>query len=217
LRHYDATTHATFIPADSNRARFLALLVANRIAPDTHRDQACRDALRPPWWLVPPQRNVGAKPSPRGCLHSLWLSPRRCQSLSGSRLGRFSNLHSIRWRKGGVQITRGGCTPVRYLGSPPLAKPLPETSTHIEGFLFAQHVIARSRQLVRQSLGRQDAVGLALLAFIEGLGLRAVAPREVRRLYEGPGQVLVAVLGIALTFLTCRCSRVGYPRTGSTS
>jgi len=94
------------IPADSNRTRFLAPPVANRIAPDTHQDQAYRDALRPPWWLVPPQRNVGAKPSPRRCLHSLWLSPRRRQSLSGSRLGRFSNLHSIRWRKGGVQITR---------------------------------------------------------------------------------------------------------------
>jgi len=26
--------HATFIPADSNSARFLALLVAKRIAPD---------------------------------------------------------------------------------------------------------------------------------------------------------------------------------------
>ena len=75
----------------------------NRIAPDIHRDQACRVALRPPWWHVPPQRNVGAKPCPRGCLHSLWLSPWRRQSLSGSRLGRFGNLHSIRWRKGDVQ------------------------------------------------------------------------------------------------------------------
>jgi hypothetical protein len=106
LRHHDATMHASVIPADSNRARFLALPVANRIAPDTHQDQTCREARRPPWWLVPPQRNVGAKPSPRGSLHSLWLSPRRRQSLSGSRLGRFSNLHSIRWRKGSVQITR---------------------------------------------------------------------------------------------------------------
>ena len=66
LRQFGATTPATFIPADSNRARFLTLLVANRIAPDTRRDQACRDALRPPWWLVPPQRNVGAKPVSTG-------------------------------------------------------------------------------------------------------------------------------------------------------
>src|SRR5216683_2676019 len=43
----------------------LLALVANRIAPDTRRDQACRDALRPLWWLVPPQRNFGAKPCPR--------------------------------------------------------------------------------------------------------------------------------------------------------
>ena len=41
----------------------------------------------------------------------------------------------------------------------------------------------------------------ACLAFIEALGLRAVAPREVRRLYEGPGEVLVAVLGVTFTFL----------------
>src|SRR5216683_6144602 len=63
-------------------------------------------------------------------------------------------------------------TPVRFPGSPPLAKPLPETSAHIEGFLVPQHVVARPRQLVRQSLDRQDAVRPALLAIIEALGLR---------------------------------------------
>ena len=62
-----------------------------------------------------------------------------------------------------------------FLAHPPLAKPLPETQVHIEGFLFAQHVVARPRQLVRQSLDRQDAVRLALLAFIEALGLRTIA------------------------------------------
>ena len=66
-------------------------------------------------------------------------------------------------------------TPVRFPGSPPLAKPLPETQVHIEGPLVAQHVIARPRQLVRQSLERQDAVRLALLAIIKALGLRTVA------------------------------------------
>src|SRR5205823_14332073 len=195
------TTPATFVRAAAHRARFLTLLVANRIAPDTHRDQACRDALRPPWWLGHPRETLVPSRVQGGCLHSRWLSPWRRQSLSGSRLERFSNsaLHQLAQRR--CPIIRGGCTPVSSPGSPSLAKPLSETSTHIERFLFAQHVIARPGQLVRQSLGRQDAIGLAFLAFIETLGLRAVPPREVRRLDEGPGEILVAVLGIAFTFL----------------
>src|SRR5215475_14611227 len=96
-----------------------------------------------------------------------------------------SALHQVAQRR--CPNHSSGCTPVRFLGSPPLAKPLPETATHIEGFLLAQHVVARSRQLVRQSLGRQDAIGLALLAFIEALGWRAVAASEVGCFYEGPG------------------------------
>lgn len=51
---------------------------------------------------------------------------------------------------------------------------------------------------MRQRLGRRDAVSLALLAFVEALGFRAVAPCEVGRLHEGPSQVFVAVLGVAL-------------------
>ena len=66
-------------------------------------------------------------------------------------------------------------TPVRFPGSPPLAKPLSETQAYIEGLLVSQHVVAGSRQLVRQSLDRQDAVRLALLAFIKTLGPRTVA------------------------------------------
>jgi hypothetical protein len=80
--------------------------VARRIAPDIRRDQARRAALRAPWRRLPPQRNFGAKPCPRGRLHSAWLSPsRRRQSFGGSRRGRFSNLHACRWHQGGVQIT----------------------------------------------------------------------------------------------------------------
>ena len=125
----DSTAPATIIPADSNRARFLTLLVANRIAPDTRRDQACRDALRSPWRLVPPQRNVGAKPCPRGCLHSLGCRrDERRQSFDGSRLGRSSNLHSVQMAQGRRPIISAGCAPVRFPGSPPLAKPLRETS-----------------------------------------------------------------------------------------
>ena len=62
----EAQLPATRLPADSNRIRFLAPLAANRIAPVTHQVQAGRGVLRPPWRLLPPQRNVGAKPCPRG-------------------------------------------------------------------------------------------------------------------------------------------------------
>ena len=66
---FQAQLPATRLPADSNRIRFLAPLAANRIAPVTHQVQACRDVLRPPWRHGPPQRNVGAKPCPRGWSH----------------------------------------------------------------------------------------------------------------------------------------------------
>ena len=41
-------------------------LVANRIAPDTHRDQAIGDELSIALAAVPPQRNVDARQGPRG-------------------------------------------------------------------------------------------------------------------------------------------------------
>src|SRR5208283_2288990 len=91
--------------------------------------------------------------------------------------------------------------PVRFPGSPPLAKPLSETSAYIEGFLVPQHVVAGPCQLVRQCLDRQDAVGLVLLAIVEALGLRTVAHGEVRRLHKCPGEVLVPVPGVAFTLL----------------
>src|SRR6266576_1962251 len=107
-----------------------------------------------------------------------------------------------------IQMAQGRCpnhssrfAPVRFPGSPPLAKPLPETQVHIEGLLVAQHVVAGPRQLVRQSLDRQDAVRLALLAIIKALGLRTVAHGEFRRLHKRPGEVLVPVPGVAFTLL----------------
>ena len=80
---------ATRLPADSNRTRFLAPLAANRIAPVTHQVQACRDGLRPPWRHGPPQRNVGAKPCPRGWSHFCGCrvgdaSPQRAHGLGDS-------------------------------------------------------------------------------------------------------------------------------------
>jgi hypothetical protein len=75
VRPFQGSPARTTVTACSpNRARFLALSAANRIAPDTHRDQAGRTALRPPWRRAPPQRNVGAKPCPWGS-HCVWLWP----------------------------------------------------------------------------------------------------------------------------------------------
>ena len=90
-------------------------------------------------------------------------------------LGDLSNLYSFRWRKGGVQIIHMASHQSAFSGSPPLAKPSSETSAHIEGLLIAQNVVAGPCQLVCQSLERQDAVGLALLAIVEALGLRTAA------------------------------------------
>jgi hypothetical protein len=96
-------TYASFMSADADHALFLAPPAANRIAPVTHQDQACRDALRAPWRPVPPQRNVGAKPCPRGCSHSSGCRDGDASPLLAQGLRRFSTLHSIRWHKDDVQ------------------------------------------------------------------------------------------------------------------
>ena len=95
----------------------------------------------------------------------------------------------------------GGFTPVPSPGSSPLAKPLPETQVHIEGLLVSQHVVARPRKLVCQSLDCQDAVRPALLAIVKASGLRAVTHCEVRCLDKRPREILVAIPGIAFTLL----------------
>ena len=61
-----------------------------------------------------------------------------------------------------------------------------------------EHVVAGACKLVRERFGRHDRVGVRLLAFIETLGFGAKAARKVRRLDERPGQILVAVLDVAL-------------------
>ena len=53
---------------------------------------------------------------------------------------------------------------------------------------------------MRQRLGGHNRIPLLFLALVKTLGLRAVAQRKVRRLDEGPGQVLVAILGVACAF-----------------
>src|SRR6266446_3973651 len=197
---FQAQLPATRLPADSNRTRFLALLAANRIAPVTHQVQACRDVLRPPWQRWPPQRNVGAKPCPKGWSHLCGCrdgdaSPQRAHGLGDSVICTPSD-----GTKTASNHSRWLCT--RPLsGSPPLAKPLHETALHVEGLLLTQHVVARPREFVRDRLERHDAVALALLALIEALGLRAITQREVGGLHKGPGEVLVAVLGVAFALL----------------
>src|SRR6266850_8535114 len=66
--------------------------------------------------------------------------------------------------------------------------------------MFPQHVVARPRELVRESLGGHDRISLPFLALVETLGLRAVAQRKACRFYEGPSEVLVAILGVAFAF-----------------
>ena len=76
-----------------------------------------------------------------------------------------------------------------------------EAARHVKRFALLQNVEARPCQLVRQRLDRHHVVCLGFLAFVEPFGLGAEAQREVGRFDEGPGQVLVAVLGVAFAFL----------------
>jgi hypothetical protein len=94
---------ATRLPADSNRTRFLAPLAANRIAPVTHQVQACRDVLRLPWRRLPPQRNVGAKPCPRGWSHWCGCRDGDASPLMAHGLGDSVICYSVGWHKDGVQ------------------------------------------------------------------------------------------------------------------
>ena len=58
-----------------------------------------------------------------------------------------------------------------------------------------------TRQLVGQGFARDDRIGSGFFALVETLGVGAKTQREVRRLDKCPGQILVAVLGIAFAFL----------------
>ena len=100
---HQAQLPAARLPADSNRIRFLALLAANRIAPVTHQVQACRDVLRPPWRLLPPQRNVGAKPCPKGWSHSCGCRDGDASPQLAHGLGDSVICTPIGWHKDGVQ------------------------------------------------------------------------------------------------------------------
>ena len=76
-----------------------------------------------------------------------------------------------------------------------------ETARHVKRLARLQNVEARPRQLVPQRLDRDHVVRLRLLALVEPFRFRAVAQREIGRLDEGPGEVLVAVLGVPFRLL----------------
>jgi hypothetical protein len=74
------------LPAGASIASVFSRLVANRIAPDTHRDQAIGDELSIALAAEPPQRNVGARRSPMGFTEP-WLLLAQRQSSVAHRLG----------------------------------------------------------------------------------------------------------------------------------
>ena len=78
---------------------------------------------------------------------------------------------------------------------------LGKAARHVKRFALLQHVIASTGELVRERLDCNHIVGLRLLAFIEPLRLGAIAHGKVSGLNKRPGQILVAVLGIAFPLL----------------
>ena len=77
----------------------------------------------------------------------------------------------------------------------------PKALRRLERLAVLHHVVARARQLVRHRLDGHHRQAAGALLLVPALDRRVVAHREVRRLDEGPGQVLVAALGVALALL----------------
>jgi hypothetical protein len=77
--------------------------------------------------------------------------------------------------------TKAASNHSRWLNTSPLSwltafgQTLNKTSLHIKGLLLTQDVVTRPGQLVRNRLERHDAIGTALLALVEALGLGAIA------------------------------------------
>jgi hypothetical protein len=64
------------------------------------------------------------------------------------------------------------------------------------------------RQFVRQRLDRHHGIRPGFLALVETLGLGTETQRKVGRFDKGPGQILVAILGIALALrASCKILR----------
>lgn len=78
---------------------------------------------------------------------------------------------------------------------------LSEGALHIECFTGFKDVVAGSGQFVRHRLESNHRHRSGGFLLIPAFDLRVVADREVGGLDKGPGQILVATLGIAFAFL----------------
>lgn len=130
-----------------------------------------------------------------------WLPAGRRQSPDGLRCGRSAVTAAGDGdpASNSVQLV---AAPITVRGSPDRRRPFQgKAARYVERLALLQDVVTGARQLVCQRLGSDDVVGLGFLAVMEALGLGAKAPGEVRRLDEGPGEILVAVLDVAFAFL----------------
>jgi len=71
----------------------------------------------------------------------------------------------------------------------------------VKGDVVPHHEVTRPRQFMRDRFECDDTVALGGLALIKPFRPVVVAYREVGRLNKGPGQVFIAVFGIAPAFL----------------
>src|ERR687895_620087 len=70
----------------------------------------------------------------------------------------------------------------------------------IKGHLIFDNVVTSSAELVCHCFDGHNGVALGFLFLIEALDLRIKADRKVGGLYKRPGQIPVAVFGIAASF-----------------
>jgi hypothetical protein len=77
---------------------------------------------------------------------------------------------------------------------------LAEGFGYIKGNPIPHDVVTRPTQLVRHRLDGHHPFALGFLSLIETLNLGIEPDRKVGRLHKRPGEILVAVLGVALAF-----------------
>src|SRR5918992_3012652 len=87
---------------------------------------------------------------------------------------------------------------------------------HLKGDLVPQNIITGPGQLVGERFERHHPVGLVFLALIKALHAWVVTDGEVRRFHQGPGQILVPILGVAATlaFALARLGTIHPPAIG---
>src|ERR1700735_3719181 len=83
----------------------------------------------------------------------------------------------------------------------PLPHFLTKAAAYFKWRVLPKHVIAGTRELVRQRLNRDNPVACTFLALIKASYLGARADGKIGRLDECPRQVPVTVLCIAFAFL----------------